>query len=293
MQNYTADPCSAVAPLVRAMECIPEGENEDGLHGSSASLFSSIRNLNPAFGGTETDKQEAPLKDLKQRLESFLSCGWLTKQEYQQHADFLATYHSDSSIGANGKFALRELEKELDSIEEKKSAQPAPQSWSDMFMSTLGISTSKPGSSGPQARTSFSPLANATNRSANGATNPSPPTIVSPGDLSNVLSGEDVAELFVETCFFARLGFVQPPCCMSCTYREALRGSLPNEQCDRWVVWRRDAGKTFDPSNNADLGKNALVVQCRSARRLIAGKTVEGYRWDDKKRVLRRRTKGI
>eukprot|EP00536_Pseudo-nitzschia_multiseries_P003672 jgi/Psemu1/186368/e_gw1.57.72.1 len=286
-----ADPCSAVVPLMRAMECIPEDDGENAGHDSSNSLFSSIRGLKPGSNQSENSDPNSLLQNLKTRLESFLSCGWLTKEEYQEHVEFLSSF-KNNSIGANGKFSLKELAKELDSIEETKSSQPAPQSWSDMFMSTLGVSTSKKSngssfwstSKSSDITTSKMPLATATNRAVNGAT---APTIVSPKNLSNVLSEDSISELFVETCFFARLGFVQPPCCMACTYKEALKGNIPDLKCQRWVVWRKNAKKIFDPSNNTDMGDNAIIVQCQSARKLISGKIVEHYQWDDRAKVLR------
>mmetsp|Transcript_19285 Transcript_19285/g.53795 ORF Transcript_19285/g.53795 Transcript_19285/m.53795 type:complete len:295 (+) Transcript_19285:181-1065(+) len=293
MKNY-ADPCSAVAPFMRAMECIPEEDDANAGHASSSSLFSTFRGLKPGSNQSDSSDSNTLLQTLKTRLESFLSCGWLTKEEYQQHVEFLSTYKNKSSIGANGKFALKELEKELDSIEETKSKEPTPQSWSDMFMSTLGVSTSKKSngssfwSSSKSSSTSPSsaPLATATNRVVNGS---SAPTIVSPKDLSNILSEDAISELFVETCFFARLGFVQPPCCMSCTYKEALKGNIPDLKCPKWVVWRQNANKIFDPSNNADMSENAILIQCQSARKLIAGKMVEHYQWDDRGKMLRKK----
>ena len=302
MENITADPCSAVAPLMRAMECIPEDEDENAGHDSSTSLFSSIRGLQPGSCQSDSNDPSSLLQHLKTRLESFSSCGWLTKEEYEQHTDFLSTYNKDdSSMGTSGKFALKELKKELDSIEETKSAQSAPQSWSDMFMSTLGVSTSKKSSASSfwSSNSSSSvtessnkplatkPLATATNRVVNGAGGAS--TIVAPKDLSNVLSEDAVSEIFVETCFFARLGFVQPPSCMACTYKEALKGNIPDLQCQNWVIWRKSAHKIFDPSNNADISENTIVVQCRSARKLLSGKTVEQYQWDERGKVLRKK----
>mmetsp|Transcript_16958 Transcript_16958/g.37049 ORF Transcript_16958/g.37049 Transcript_16958/m.37049 type:complete len:324 (+) Transcript_16958:148-1119(+) len=319
MENIAADPCSAVAPLMRAMECIPENEDENAGRDSSASLFSSIRGLQPGSCQSDSNDPSSLLQHLKTRLESFSSCGWLTKEEYEQHTDFLSAYNKNDSgsIGGNrGKFGLNELKKELDSIEETKSAQPAaPQSWSDMFMSTLGVATSKKSTAssfwsgsnnnsggGDAATTTESssssnnnntpsatkPLATATNRVVNGAGGGAP-TIVAPKDLSNVLSEDAVSEIFVETCFFARLGFVQPPSCMACTYKEALKGNIPNLQCQNWVIWRRNANKIFDPSNNIDIGENAIVVQCRSARKLLSGKTVEHYQWDERGKALRKK----
>ncbi len=289
---------------MRSMACIPEADENDE---NANPIFASI---NKSFHcGTMNVKGEATaqLQNLKARLETFWSKGWLSKKEYQQHLDFLSTFDV-SCMGSSGKYALSELEKEFDTMEEK-NIRPAPQSWSDMFMSNLGLSTAKPTTSKASTKSSGglsgfwsnsmamgeeeedsleppTPLATATNRSVNSVRNP---TILPPRDLANVLSDHAVADLFVETCFFARLGFVQPPCCMSCTYKEALKGNIPNMDCSSWVIWRKNANRTFDPSNNANLADNAIVVQCKTARNLVQGKMIEGYQWDARQKMLLRR----
>ena len=299
--------CSAIDPIMRSMECIPEAdENDENANPILATISKSFHS------GTMNVKSEASsqLQNLKSRLETFWSKGWLSKKEYQQHMDFLSTFDV-SCIGSSGKYALKELEREFDTVEEK-NIQPAPQSWSDMFMSNLGLSTStapknnKPSTKSNGGLSGFwsnsmamsedeededsleppTPLATSTNRSVNGVHSP---TIVPPRDLANVLSDHSVADLFVETCFFARLGFAQPPCCMSCTYKEALKGNIPDMQCSSWVIWRKNANRTFDPSNNANMADNAIVVQCKTARKLVQGKMIEGYQWDSRQKILLRR----
>jgi hypothetical protein len=293
------DACDAMGPFMRSMECIPEddedSENENPL----------IATINKSFyhGNSMKNDASAKLEDLRTRLDTFWSKGWVSKKEYEQHLDFLSSFDV-SCIGSNGKFALRELEREFDTMEEEKS-EPPPQSWSDMFMSNFGLAagndTRKSSASGLTSFWSNSmavsvsedeeddqppPLASSTNRSVKGAREP---TIVAPRDLANVLSEHTVSELFVETCFFGRLGFVQPPCCMSCTYREALKGNIPHVDCQNWVVWRKNANRSFDPSNNNKIGDNALAVRCATARKLIAGKYVEGYQWDARQKMLLRK----
>ena len=108
-------------------------------------------------------------------------------------------------------------------------------------------------------------------------------SIVDPRKLSNSLSEEQIADLFVETCFFARLGFVQPPCCMLCTYRESMTGSLPNKKCNRWVVWRLDASKVLHPNKLSD---NIVAVKCHTARLLQKGSEVDGYQWNEANKTL-------
>ena len=287
--------CDAMGPIIRSMECIPE-ENDENENPILASLHRGTSNVK-----TEATAQ---LRNLKGRLETLWSKGWLSKKEYQQHLEFLSTFDL-YCVSSKEKYALRELEREFDSVEERNN-NPAPQTWSDMFMTNLGLSTAKPDNNRTATTSSgglsslwsnsldmdydngntSTPLATATNRSVTSIRNP---TIVPPSDLKNILSEHAVADLFVETCFFARLGFVQPPCCMSCTYKEALKGNIPDMDCDTWVIWRKNANKTFDPSNNADLTENAMVVQCKSARKLVTGKMVEGYQWDANKKMLQRK----
>jgi hypothetical protein len=111
-------------------------------------------------------------------------------------------------------------------------------------------------------------------------------SIVEPHQLETDLSPTQLSELFVEMSFFARLGFVQPPCCLQCTYRESINRNkeaaamIPNNtHCGRWVVWRRNAKRMLHP-HDLDNG-NLVVVRCRVARQLLAGKVVPGgYKWD-------------
>jgi hypothetical protein len=100
---------------------------------------------------------------------------------------------------------------------------------------------------------------------------------------------KQLQELFVEMCFFARLGFVQPPCCLQCTYRESIPKKAPKTDCKRWVVWRKDAEKLLHPSR---LDGNILIIQCHVARSLLAGESVDGREWDtEQKQVVVSRNK--
>lgn len=107
--------------------------------------------------------------------------------------------------------------------------------------------------------------------------------IVDPKDVSKQFSESQIEELFVETCFFARLGFVQPPCCLKCTYRESLKGAVPKPHCDRWVIWRRDASHVLHPRT---MGENTILVQCHAARQLLSGNAIDSYQWNATKKVL-------
>ena len=110
--------------------------------------------------------------------------------------------------------------------------------------------------------------------------------ILEPKDLyqRNILSNEETQELFVDMCFYARLGFVQPPCCLLCTYQESMEGASPNKTCTRWVIWRRNAETALHPHQ---LDGNILVTKCHVAQALLQGETVGGYDWDtDSKKVV-------
>jgi hypothetical protein len=119
-------------------------------------------------------------------------------------------------------------------------------------------------------------------------------SIMEPNELWSARSGtltiSALQELFVEMCFFARLGFVQPPCCLRCTYRHAHdgAGSPPDgggaSDCRRYVVWRKNATSLLHPSN---LGSNVVLVPCGSARLLMDGQVVSGYFWDAARKRLR------
>lgn len=102
------------------------------------------------------------------------------------------------------------------------------------------------------------------------------PMILDVPDVATQIGDEQMQELFVEMCFFARLGYVQPPCCLRCTYREALKDGNAQSQCPRWVIWRKDTTQLLHPHQ---LEGNMLMVQCRAAGRLLAGKNIDGYAW--------------
>jgi hypothetical protein len=143
-----------------------------------------------------------------------------------------------------------------------------------------------------------------------------PQFILEPSDLwtgAVRFDPQQIQELFVEMCFFARLGFVQPPCCLQCTYRDCNDTSptpTNNQQqhhrhhhpvatssnsnnkhhntarsCQRWVVWRKDANTLLHPNL---LDGNVLIVQCQAAQRLLAGHQVDGCYWDAENKQVKR-----
>jgi len=99
----------------------------------------------------------------------------------------------------------------------------------------------------------------------------------------NLWQGEELEQLFVEVCFYARLGFVQPPCCLLCTYRESMEHAKPDTTCQRWTVWRRNAETPLHPNL---LESNVVVTTCQAARQLLNGETVSGYAWDQTHKKL-------
>lgn len=109
-----------------------------------------------------------------------------------------------------------------------------------------------------------------------------PRRILEPTELGDTWNENQLQELFVEMCFFARLGFVQPPRCLPCTYRESLHHQSC-ESCDRWVVWRKDATTLLHPHR---LEGNLVIVQCQAAKKLLQGQVVEGRRWNPTTKAL-------
>ena len=79
---------------------------------------------------------------------------------------------------------------------------------------------------------------------------------------------DDLSGLFVAMCFYARLGFDQPPRCLRCAYRDATRDAAPDEnngggggsktndrndaakigECHNLIPWRIDASILLHPS---------------------------------------------
>lgn len=100
--------------------------------------------------------------------------------------------------------------------------------------------------------------------------------ILEPRHLSDV-DEESLRNLFVETCFFARLGFLQPPTCLQCVFHESVENRPANANCVNHVVWRKDAKMLLHPDN---LDGNLVLVQCRTARKLVQGHPIDSHQWD-------------
>mmetsp|Transcript_20364 Transcript_20364/g.38470 ORF Transcript_20364/g.38470 Transcript_20364/m.38470 type:complete len:136 (-) Transcript_20364:174-581(-) len=105
-----------------------------------------------------------------------------------------------------------------------------------------------------------------------------------------------MSDLFVTMCFFARLGFVQPPCCLKCAYRSAKCGETKkngnnknnnkldsSSSCSEIVAWRRDAGIALHPDK---LEGNIVFVTCDTAKSLVNGDAYPSIRWDMRNKRL-------
>mmetsp|Transcript_20853 Transcript_20853/g.28980 ORF Transcript_20853/g.28980 Transcript_20853/m.28980 type:complete len:367 (-) Transcript_20853:93-1193(-) len=95
--------------------------------------------------------------------------------------------------------------------------------------------------------------------------------------------GTHMEYLYVEMCFFARLGFIQPPYCLKCVYKECVDGQNSEEQCQRWVAWRKNANTLIHPLQLQD---NIVLVRCHTARRLIKGEVIDSHEWDEVQKEL-------
>ena len=102
-----------------------------------------------------------------------------------------------------------------------------------------------------------------------------------------------ICYIFVQ-CFFARLGFIQPPSCLKCAYKssgcganakndEAITTTTINTKCNELVPWRIDANIPLHPDK---LEGNVVFVTCATARCLVNGDAYPSIRWDTKKKRL-------
>jgi hypothetical protein len=111
--------------------------------------------------------------------------------------------------------------------------------------------------------------------------------ILRPKDVQGKLSLDEIKTLFVEMCFFARLGFVQPPSCLHCSYRESINRKERSAACTRWVIWRRNATVVLHPDRISD--DLIILLQCRAARQLLRGEMVDGCCWNAKSKQVESR----
>ena len=116
------------------------------------------------------------------------------------------------------------------------------------------------------------------------------------------LSHEDIENLFVEMCFYARLAFIQPPFCLRCAYMYAGLGGNgcdhkgnysssvgqdvdQKRTCNNLVVWRINAN-TNNLLHPDKLEGNILLITCSTAQALLAGEIAQEMKWDRKAKSL-------
>lgn len=96
---------------------------------------------------------------------------------------------------------------------------------------------------------------------------------------------------YLYQCFFARLGFVQPPSCLKCAYHESKENSSEggkekkkeSTRCNELVPWRRDANIPLHPDK---LDGNVVFVTCDTAKSLVNGDAYPSIRWDTRNKRL-------
>jgi hypothetical protein len=121
-------------------------------------------------------------------------------------------------------------------------------------------------------------------------------TIFLPNEFHTILQSEmytdrSFKELFVEMCFYARLGYIQPPCCLHCSYQRATSTTAPNHNsqvpiCSRWVVWRINANIILHPDT---IHSNIVFLPCHVAQQFLlssSSSSVDGYHWDHSQKLL-------
>ena len=109
-----------------------------------------------------------------------------------------------------------------------------------------------------------------------------PIPVCTPAQAANTLTRKELEHLFIDTTFYARLGFLQAPSCLKCEYRDAhagvhYRDTVAAKGCGRLVLWRKDTELPIHPDN---MQTNSVVITCATAKALMRGEVVGGYRWD-------------
>ena len=281
LPSRSLDPCS-IGPLTCGpINCEDATHDDENITLFSAAarkgrMNGSFRGPIPRSNTILSSTSLSPLDQLKERVSDFQSRGWLSQQEHRKYMALLDTAPPMGEFGTID-HVQKELIKELDLLEDKmtgETASFAKQIRKEVLTPKRGVAARN---SVEQQQNASQPLANVTNQLRKSQ------IIVEASDLAQKLSKESIQDLFVETCFYARLGFVQPPCCLQCTYMESQKDTSPDPDCNRWVVWRRDARHVLHPET---LEENTIFVQCHAARDLLAGKVVDGHKWDGSKKVL-------
>lgn len=131
------------------------------------------------------------------------------------------------------------------------------------------------------------------------------PLIVNPTFIQGKLSHEKIKKMFIEMCAFARLQFVQPPSCLSCTLSKRVTGTSTNrhssryplyaqpcgekmirQDCPNYVVWRKNANLKIHPQN---MNENIMFVKCASAQALLRGEAINQWKWDAVEKIFEKK----
>ncbi|GAX11401.1 hypothetical protein FisN_22Lh074 [Fistulifera solaris] len=233
---------------------------------------------------------------LFQRLDDFQKKGRLSQKDYQHFQQLLKQYRSD--------FYIQRISKYLDDIAHRKKSKikqivdrDANSIMTETTVSGRKKSHSKGRVSWGSNQIETLPIEFSDDETKNTDTARSGDKshgILEPEDLWNGavdFDEQQLQELFVEMCFFARLGYAQPPCCLKCAYKETKGQDRANDRsgppghptCRRWVVWRKNADTLLHPNK---LDGNILIMRCNVAQKLLAGKIVGGRRWNAEQRKV-------
>jgi hypothetical protein len=235
---------------------------------------------------------------LFQRLDDFQKKGRLTQQDYQHYQQLLKRYRSE--------FYVQKVSTYLDEIAHRKDIKDQARKVFDRDAGSIMAETTMSGRKKSHSKGRVSWGSNQietlpiefwdeeTKNTENGTARAGDKShgILEPEDLWNGdvdFDEQQLQELFVEMCFFARLGYAQPPCCLRCAYKETKgqdrakdrSGPPGHPACRRWVVWRKNADTLLHPNK---LDGNILIMRCNVAQKLLAGKVVGGRRWNAEQR---------
>jgi hypothetical protein len=249
---------------------------------------------------SSTSSSAAHLLELCQQ---YFIAGWLSSAEYEYYRQEIQTTIPMNMNHHNHKHS-NDLWKALTQrIQQSISKTQQQQKWNPTHPpSVLPVTSTSTGTT--SSRTTHT----TTKSSADVSTSPPPhPVIYTPAEFqqwitsSNHGSGStpNLKELFVEMCFYARLGYIQPPCCLHCTYTDCYSSSASPVQedddrmiiekrhtmkstkcskstqqsnipvpllCHRFVIWRKDTNIILHPDTMAS---NILILPCYLARQLL------------------------
>ena len=115
-----------------------------------------------------------------------------------------------------------------------------------------------------------------------------PIPVCTPAQAANTLTRKELEHLFIDTTFYARLGFLEAPSCVKCAYRDAhagkdCRDAIAAKGCGRLVLWRKDTALPIHPDN---MQTNSVVITCATAKAFMRGETVACVHWDKDSQTL-------